>query len=96
MEAVRGLDAPQAQLNASAAERRQLDAGLLKDVCAAVEKSSGKAVKLTLAEASPLEAQGVLVTTVDGRMAFNNQVKTRMLRNQRKIHMMIHKALFEK
>jgi vacuolar-type H+-ATPase subunit E/Vma4 len=95
VEAVRGLAVDEAQLNASAPERELLEKGLLQEVVDTVRQLSGRTVHLRLADAAPLEAQGVLVTATDGRMAFNNQVKTRMLRKRRTIHMLIHKALFE-
>jgi len=37
---------------------------------------------------------GILLTAADGRVAFNNQVKTRILRNQRRIHQLIYEAVF--
>ncbi len=95
VEAARGLAVDTAQLNASAAERELLDTGLLQEIRDVVKERSGRAATLTLSEAAPLEAQGVLVTATDGRMAFNNQVKTRILRNRRKIQALIHQALFE-
>jgi vacuolar-type H+-ATPase subunit E/Vma4 len=95
VEAVRGLAVEEAQLNASAAERELLTPDLLQDVSERVKQLAGRELKLVLADAAALEDQGVLVTAADGRMAFNNQVKTRMLRMRRKIHMLIHQALFE-
>lgn len=95
VEAVRGLAVDEAQLNASTPERELLDKDFMQEVVDTVQKLSGRTVQLRLTDAAPLEAQGVLVTATDGRMAFNNQVKTRMLRNRRKIQMLIHKALFE-
>lgn len=95
VEAARGLAVDEAQLNASTAERELLDSGLLQEIIETLKNLSGRAVALTLTEAAPLEAQGVLVTAVDGRMAFNNQVKTRILRNRRKIHTLIHQAMFK-
>jgi vacuolar-type H+-ATPase subunit E/Vma4 len=49
---------------------------------------------LTLSDTPPLKSQGVVLTAADGRTAFNNQVKTRMLRKQREIRMLIYNALF--
>lgn len=94
VEAVRGLDVEEAQLNASAPERDLMDTSFLNEVANKVRESSGKTVALILSEEAPLEEQGVLVTAINGRMAFNNQVKTRILRNRRKIHTLIHQALF--
>lgn len=49
---------------------------------------------IRLADGPPQTAQGVVLATEDGRMAFNNQVKTRLLRQQRHIQRLIHDTLF--
>ena len=41
-----------------------------------------------------LKGQGVVLTTMDGRMAFNNQIRTRMLRKQRQIQKQVYDRLF--
>ena len=92
-EAVIGLGAETAEVNASEGERRLINDELLSDVGRKVHELTGKQVALTLSDASPLKAQGVVLTAADGRTAFNNQVKTRMLRRQRDIRMMIYNAL---
>jgi vacuolar-type H+-ATPase subunit E/Vma4 len=93
-EAVIGLGAEAADVNASEGERLLINDELLSDVGRKVHELTGKQVALTLSDASPLKAQGVVLTAADGRTAFNNQVKTRMLRRQRDIRMMIYDALF--
>ena len=55
---------------------------------------TGKPVDLTLSEARPLKSQGVVLTAADGRTAFNNQVRTRMMRKQREIRTLIYNTLF--
>jgi ATP-dependent protease HslVU (ClpYQ) peptidase subunit len=40
-----------------------------------------------------LKSQGIVLTAADGRTAFNNQVRTRMLRNQRKIRTLIYNKI---
>ena len=67
---------------------------MLDRAAAQVKKQTGTAVTLTVADAVPLPIQGVLLTAEDGRTAFNNQVKTRLSRNQRQIKRLIHDALF--
>ena len=49
---------------------------------------------LPVPEAEPLESQGIVLTTMDGRMAFNNQVITRISRKRREIQMLIYDAAF--
>jgi len=41
-----------------------------------------------------LKAQGIVLTAANGHTAFNNQVKTRMLRKQREIQTLIYNTLF--
>lgn len=94
VEAACGLDVETAQLNASSAERELIDEALLREVIEQVNQKAGKSINVTLSADAPLEGQGVVLTSADGRMAFNNQVRTRMLRHRHKIQMMIYEALF--
>jgi len=93
-EAAIGLDAESAQVNASEKERPLINDQLLSAVVDRIRARSGRQVKLTLSAGLPLKSQGVVVTAADGRTAFNNQVKTRMLRKQREIRAVIYDALF--
>lgn len=93
-EAAMGLDAEAAEVNASERERMKIDPALLSEVGRKVHELTGKEVTLTLSDAQPLKHQGIILTAADGRTAFNNQVKTRMLRRQRDIRTKIYDALF--
>jgi vacuolar-type H+-ATPase subunit E/Vma4 len=93
-EAAIGLDAESAQINASEKERALINDQLLSEVADRIHAHAGRQVKLTISDAQPLKSQGVVVTAADGRTAFNNQVKTRMLRKQREIRTVIYNALF--
>lgn len=93
-EAAVGLDAEAAQVNASEKERTLIDDKLLSEVKGRIHTQTGREVTLTLSDAPPLKSQGVVLAAADGRTAFNNQVKTRMLRKQREIRMLIYNALF--
>jgi len=93
-EAAIGLDAESALVNASSEERKLIDDKMLSEVTERVRKQTGGQVELTLPGAEPLKYQGVVLTAADGRTAFNNQVKTRMLRNRREIQMLIYNSLF--
>ena len=93
-EAAIGLGADAAQVNASAQELPLIDDSLLADVKERVNAQMGKPITLTVSNAEPLESQGVVLTTVDGRMAFNNQVETRIARKRRVIQMLIYNAVF--
>jgi vacuolar-type H+-ATPase subunit E/Vma4 len=94
VEAAVGLGTESAQVNASVRERKSLTKALLDRAAAQVKKQTGDAVTLSLSKAEPLALQGVILTSEDGRTAFNNQVKTRLSRNQRQIKRLIHDALF--
>jgi len=93
-EAAVGLNADSARINASTRERSLIDEQLLGEARDRAAAQMGKAFTLTMAEAEPLESQGVVLTTADGRMAFNNQVKTRMSRKRREIQRLIYDAVF--
>lgn len=93
-EAAIGLGADAVRINASARELPLIDESLLGEIEERVSAQTGKPVTLTVSEAGPLESQGIVVTTMDGRMAFNNQVITRISRKRREIQMLIYDATF--
>lgn len=93
-EAALGLGADSAQVNASSEERSLITETLLAQACKQVNARMGNAIQLRLSDADPLAHQGILLTAADGRVAFNNQVKTRIMRNQRTIHQLIYEAVF--
>jgi len=93
-EAAVGLGVETAVINASVRERALIDKALLAEARKRAAAQMGKSVTLKLTDAEPLEAQGVVLTTEDGRMAFNNQVKTRMSRKGRQIQKLIYDAVF--
>jgi vacuolar-type H+-ATPase subunit E/Vma4 len=93
-QAFAGLDTEAAQINASQKERALIDDQLLSEVKEKINMQTNKQAQLKLSDAEPLKSQGVVLTAADGRTAFNNQVKTRMLRKQREIQMLIYNAVF--
>jgi vacuolar-type H+-ATPase subunit E/Vma4 len=93
-EAFIGLGAEAAQINASQKERAMIDDRLLSEVKEKIHMQTDKQAQLKLSDAEPSKYQGVVLTAADGRTAFNNQVKTRMLRKQREIQMLIYNAVF--
>jgi vacuolar-type H+-ATPase subunit E/Vma4 len=94
VEAGIGLGADSAEVNTSETERSMIDHQLLAEAGARISEQVRRQVTLTLSTAAPLKAQGVILTASDGRTAFNNQVRTRLLRNQRQIRTLIHDTLF--
>ncbi len=93
-EAAVGLGAKQARVNASARERRLIDNEMLKQATRKASLVLGHDIALELDDAGPLAAQGVVVTAHDGRTAYNNQVKTRLMRRQTEIRNLIHDELY--
>lgn len=93
-EAAAGLGADSAQVNASDREKPLIDDRLLSQAAQKAAERTGKPVTLALSDARPLKAQGAVLTAADGRTAFNNQVKTRMMRRQREIRTLIYNTLF--
>jgi len=95
-EASLGLDVDAAKLNASAEERVIIDESLINEVQARVQRKRGKARTIQLDDGPALLSQGIILTSENGRIAYNNQVKTRLLRQQREIQRLIHDGLFIK
>jgi vacuolar-type H+-ATPase subunit E/Vma4 len=92
VEAARGLSVEAAEVNTGTEERALIDDALLREAMEILEHK----VKLTLSNADPLNGQGVVLISTDGRLAFNNQVRTRIRRHRREIQQLVHDALFEK
>jgi vacuolar-type H+-ATPase subunit E/Vma4 len=93
-EAAIGLGAESARVNASENERKLIDERLLSEAKRTIKTNANKEIDLKLSDSEPLKDQGVVLTAEDGRTAFNNQIKTRMLRKQRKIQTLIYDCLF--
>jgi vacuolar-type H+-ATPase subunit E/Vma4 len=94
IEAVIGLNAEEAAVNASKEERELIIDALLKRAEKRVEEIIHIQVNLGLSSEPPLIAQGVVLKSKDGKMAFNNQVPTRLLRYQSEIRKLIYNHLF--
>jgi len=94
VEGAMSLEAESATVNASAKERALLDERLLAQAQEVIRQRLGREMKLSLSNGAALRNQGVELISGDGRVAYNNQVKSRILRKQRAIQEMIHDALF--
>ncbi|MHC4213200.1 MAG: V-type ATP synthase subunit E [Planctomycetota bacterium] len=94
-EAAIGLGAKSARVNATQKERKLIDERLLSEAKRTIQTHAGKEIDLKLSDTEPLKNQGVVLTAEDSRTAFNNQIKTRMLRKQRKIQTLIYDCLFK-
>jgi vacuolar-type H+-ATPase subunit E/Vma4 len=93
-EAFVGLDTESAEINTSEKERALIDEQLLAEATGKINAQIGKQITLTFSNAMPLKSQGVVLTAANGHTAFNNQVRTRILRSQRQIQTLIYNTLF--
>lgn len=93
VEAFIGLGTESVQINASEKERKLINDQLLSEVMKKIGTLTDKEAQIKLSDDEPLKYQGVVLTAADGRTAFNNQVKTRISRNQREIRMLIYDAI---
>lgn len=79
-EAAIGLDRGEALVHCSFKE--QVDDSMLREAEALVKEHTGRIVALHFGGAT-LTAQGVEVSSMDGKVAYNNQVATRLIRHER-------------
>ncbi|MDD3790583.1 MAG: V-type ATP synthase subunit E family protein [Sphaerochaetaceae bacterium] len=78
-----GLGRPEAVVNCSFKEK--IDEEMLREAEALVKRAVGKEVKLKFGGAV-LTGQGVEVASLDGKIAYNNQVVTRLIRYDRELN----------
>jgi vacuolar-type H+-ATPase subunit E/Vma4 len=93
VEAAIGLNVPEATVRVSAREQRYLDKELLQEAARRVKELTGREVTLEPAGGDPLVGQGVVLRSADGRLEFNNQVSTRLLRYQSEVRKIVFEAL---
>jgi len=93
-QAAAGLRVDAATVNCSAGER-DLAAAVLDRAAEMVEEITGDPVTLSLSDERPLSGQGVVVTSSDGRTAFNNQINSRLFRYQTEVRKLVHDRLFQ-
>ena len=81
-EAAVGLDRPEALVSCSFKEK--ITAEMLRQAEDLVLSTIGKKVQLRISE-NPLSSQGVVVSSIDGKVAYNNQLATRIGRYDREL-----------
>jgi vacuolar-type H+-ATPase subunit E/Vma4 len=94
-EAAVGLGASSITVNATGRELELIDRSMLDEAEKRVESISGKKIRLLKSQEPPLKSQGVLLSSEDNRVTYNNQMKTRMARKQMEIRSIVHERLFE-
>jgi vacuolar-type H+-ATPase subunit E/Vma4 len=93
VEAAIGLGADTAEVNASPDELALIDDAFLKEAAAKVKSLVLRDVKITKGSAAPLLLQGIVLAAADGHTAYNNQIRTRLLRRQSDIRKLIYDRL---
>jgi len=93
VEGALGLDAPSIIIKVSREELSVIDNDILNKAEDKVREVTGKKVTFQLSDDDPLSVQGVMLSTEDGRMIFNNMVQTRILRKQREIRKLVYDSL---
>jgi len=96
VEAVIGLSAEAATVNASMDELPLIDEPLLRAAEAEALAATGKATALRRVEGDPVIGQGVYLLADGGRLAYDNRVATRFERNKAEIRKLIYEALNDK
>jgi vacuolar-type H+-ATPase subunit E/Vma4 len=94
IEAAVGLGTEFAQINASEKELAFINDQLISEVSEKIRTKTGRQITLQLSQEPALKFQGIVLTAADGHTAFNNQVRTRILRKEREIRMTIYNTLF--
>lgn len=85
-EAAIGLDRKEAKVSFS--EKAPVDEGMLREAEKLVKKETGADVSLSL-DSSRVSSPGVILTSIDGKVSYNNQLDVRMRRYSRDIRRII-------
>ena len=92
VEAAVGLAASEAQVSTTETER-ELCRRVLDEAAAEASRLLGTNVRLELSEIPLKNGQGVVLTARSGRTAYNNQVRTRMMRRETAVRKVIYDEL---
>ncbi len=94
LEAAVGLGEDEVEINGSVRELEIMTESYIKDVEKQYHDLTGGKIKIKKSEANPLFAQGIVLTSLNHKTAFNNQVPTRLLRYQSEMRKTIHSEFF--
>jgi len=95
IEATLGLGADKVMINCSLKEKKLLTEDFLKKLSEKVLQLIGKKIEYEISEDPPLLGQGVVLSSIDGKTAYNNQVSSRIIREQMNIRKLIFQELFK-
>ena len=82
-EAAIGVDRPEVMVKCSFKEH--VDDAMLADARQLVKKTTGKEIVMSFCD-EPLSSQGIVVTSVDGKISYDNRVSTRIQRYGRHVN----------
>ena len=95
LEGALGLDTESVELNGRKRERDIMTAEWLMAQEKRLKKDYGRDVELSLSAGPPLLGAGVVAHQKGGRLVYNNQIDTRLLRKQSELRKAIYEELFE-
>ncbi len=95
LEGVLGLDVETVELNGRVREREIMTDEWLREQEKRLKKEFGRDVRISLSSDAPLIGAGVVAKQKGGRLVYNNQIDTRLLRKQSELRKAIYEELFE-
>ena len=82
------------EVNGSKRELDIMTDSYIKDVEKKYHDLTGGKISIKKSDENPLFAQGIVLTSINHKTAFNNQVPTRLLRYQSEMRKTIHSEFF--
>ncbi len=93
LEAVVGLNHEKVVLNCSKEEKVAISSPLLSRIAYRAEEITGQDISITLSREPSSKSRGVVLTTSDGRVSYNNQISARLIRKKRKLEIIIRESI---
>lgn len=94
-EGIIAIDKDKAVVNASSDEKKLITPSLLKKAEKRIKEMTGRNVEISLNSEEPLPVQGVIVSTEDKRISYNNQVPVRYRRKEAVIRELLLNELID-
>jgi vacuolar-type H+-ATPase subunit E/Vma4 len=92
-EAAIGISSPEAEIRASEAEAGYLNAEFLARVEHRVFELSGRSIRLSISKELPLDRQGLLLESENGRLRYDNSASARLARAEAAMRGLIRAAI---
>ncbi len=94
LEAAVGLGEEEVEINGSKTELTVMTDSYIRDVEKKYNDLTGGKITIRKSDKNPLFAHGIVLTSLNHKTAFNNQVPTRLLRYQSDMRKTIHNEFF--